>query len=203
MRKFLATFRNLFRRQRVERDLDAEVRSYSDLLQEEKMSSGMIASEAKRVARMSIGGPEQLKEEVRSARAGAWLETFWQDLRYGARMLRKNSGVAAIAILTLALGIGANTAIFSVVKGVLLNSLPYPQSDRLVKLAANDNDTLNPTTVSYGLVQDWKQRTDLFSAIGMYRDFQPSITGQDKPEIIVGIRASADYYEALGIHPIL
>ena len=195
--------RNLFRREKVERDLDAEVRSYSDLLQEEKMSTGMNSTEAKRAAHMNMGGPEQLKEEIRSGRSGAWLESFWQDLKFGARMLRKNSGVASIAVLTLALGIGANTAIFSVVKSVLLNSLPYPQSDRLVKLAANDKETLNPTTVSYGLVQDWKQRTDVFSAIGMYRDFQPAITGQDKPQMVIGLRASVDYYEALGAHPVL
>ena len=203
LKNFRSLARNLFRRKDVERDLDAEVRSYADLLEEEKLSAGMSPNEATRSTRMDLGGAEQLKEEVRSARAGAWIETLWQDLRYGARMLRKNSGVAAIAILTLALGIGANTAIFSVVKGVLLNSLPYPQSNRLVKLAANDNDTLNPTTVSYGLVQDWKARTNLFSAIGMYRDFQPAITGSDKPEMVVGIRASAEYYEALGVHPIL
>ncbi len=203
MRAILAMLRNLFARDRVERELDAEVRSYSDLLQEEKMSQGMKSDDARRSAQIELGGAEQLKEEVRTARAGAWLELFWKDLRYAARMLRKNPGFTAVAILTLALGIGANTAVFSVVKGVLLNSLPYPQSDRLVKLAANDNNMLNPSTVSYGLVQDWKQRTELFSAIGMYRDFQPTITGGSRPEVIVGIRASAGYYEALGIYPIL
>ena len=203
VQKIRGLTRNLFRREKIERDLDAEVRSYSGMLEDEKLSSGMSPNEAKRGARMNMGGPEQLKEEIRSARSGAWLESLWQDLKFGARMLRKNFGVAAIAVLTLALGIGANTAIFSVVKSVLLNSLPYPQSDRLVKLAANDNDTLNPTTVSYGLVQDWKQRTNMFSAIGMYRDFQPAITGQDKPQMVIGLRASVDYYEALGVHPIL
>jgi putative ABC transport system permease protein len=203
MNKILAIFRNMFRHEKIDRDLDAEVRSYSDLLEEEKMSNGMNSTEAKRAARMSMGGPEQLKEEIRSARAGAWLESLWQDLRFGARILAKNPGVTAIAILTLALGIGANTAIFSVVKGVLLNSLPYPQSDRLVKLAAADNDTPNPTNVSYEMVQDWKRRSNLFSEIGMYRDFQVAVTDQDKPEMLNGIRATSEYYEALGVHPIL
>jgi hypothetical protein len=77
MRKLIATIRNFLRREKVESDLDAEIRSYSDLLQEEKMSIGMNPHDAHRAARMSMGGPEQLKEEIRSARAGAWLETFW------------------------------------------------------------------------------------------------------------------------------
>src|ERR1039458_2813203 len=99
---------NLFRRENVERDLDAEVRSYSDLLEEEKMANGMNAKDARRSARLDLGSPEQLKEEVRANRAGAWLESLWHDLRFGARSLCKNPGVTAIAILTLALGIGAN-----------------------------------------------------------------------------------------------
>lgn len=203
LQKTRSLARNLFHRENVERDLDAEVRSYSDLLQEEKMSDGMNSTEAKRSAHISIGGPEQLKEEIRGNRAGAWLESLWKDVRFGVRVLSKNPGVTAIAILTLAIGIGANTAIFSVVKGVLLNSLPYPQSDRLVKLVATDNDTPQPTNVSYELVQDWKRRTNLFSAIGMYRDFPVAVTDQDKPEMLVGLRASAEYYEALGVQPIL
>jgi putative ABC transport system permease protein len=201
--KIRSLTRNIFGRDNVERDLDAEVRSYSDLLEEEKMSNGMNPGEAKRSAHMNMGGPEQLKEEIRGNRAGAWLESLWKDIRFGARILGKNPGVTAIAILTLALGIGANTAIFSAVKGVLLNSLPYPQSDRLVKLAAMDNETPKPMTVSYQMVQDWKRRTDIFSSIGMYRDFPVAVTDQDKPELLVGIRASSEYYEALGVQPIL
>jgi putative ABC transport system permease protein len=203
VQKIRSLTRNLLRREKVERDLDAEVRSYSNLLQEEKMSNGMNSADAKRAAHMNMGGPEQLKEEIRGNRAGAWLESLWKDVHFGVRILSKNRGVTTIAILTLALGIGANTAIFSVVKGVLLNSLPYPQSDRLVKLVAADNETPRPTNVSYGMVQDWKRNTDIFSEIGMYRDFPVAVTDQDKPEMLVGIRASSEYYEALGVQPIL
>jgi putative ABC transport system permease protein len=123
---------NLFRRKHIERDLDAEVRSYIDALVEEKIHAGMSAEEARRVARIEAGGIEQVKEEVRRARTGAWFDVLMQDVRYGARVQGRSPGYAAAIVLTFALGIGANTALFSVVNGLLLHRLPYRDPDRLL-----------------------------------------------------------------------
>jgi predicted permease len=125
--------RNIFAREKTDRDLDDEVRSYSDLLAQEKIREGMNPQEARRAARLHLGGVEQVKEEVRQARAGAWLDSVIQDFRYAARTLRKNPGFSAIAILTLALGIGANTAIFTLTYAVILKSLPVPNPQQLVR----------------------------------------------------------------------
>ena len=125
-------FRNLLRRDRTERDLDAEVRAHLDLLIQEKLREGLPPHEARRAARIELGGLEQVKEEVRVARAGAWLDSLWRDVRYGLRGLRRNASFTAVALTTLALGIGANTAIFSVLETQLWRPLPYPDSERLV-----------------------------------------------------------------------
>ena len=128
------TWRNLVRRASVESDLDAELRAYVDLSAGQKMKSGMSPAEARRAALIESGGVEQVKERVRDVRAGNLLETVLRDFRFGARMLAKNPAFTAAAVIMLALGIGANTAVFSVVNAVLLRGLPYSEPDRIVAL---------------------------------------------------------------------
>jgi putative ABC transport system permease protein len=198
--------RNLFRRDGVERELEAEVRSFAALLEEEQMSDGISSNEARRSARMGMGGPEQLKEEIRSARRGAWIETFWQDLRFGARMLRKNPGFTAVAVLTLALGIGANTAIFSVVHAVLLSSLPYRQPDRLVNIWGQMTGDGIPRNAFSD--PEWFELVDTnraFDQVAAYYANAGANVGSDEtaPQRITLAYSTASLFPLLGVEPIL
>src|SRR6266851_4514822 len=124
--------RNLFLPRRVEVDLDKEVHSHLEMLIEENIRAGMPPPEAQRAATIELGGIEQVKEQVREERLGNWLHSVLSDCRYGLRQLRKNPGATAVMVFTLALGIGATTAIFSVVYGVLLRPLPYTDANRIM-----------------------------------------------------------------------
>jgi predicted permease len=191
-------WRNIFAKQRNDRELDDELHSFIDQLAEEKIREGMAPEPARRAARIELGGAEQVKESVREARSGAWLDSLLQDLRYGARMLRKNPGFTAVAVLTLALGIGANTAIFSVVQGELLSPLPYSQPDRLVMIMES-NPRFAHVWVSYLNFRDWQRHAQSFLQMAAFRQQGYDLTDPGSPEHIDGSAVTAGFFETLGV----
>src|SRR5450432_2298694 len=201
----LALLRNLFTRPRLERDLDNELRSYLDQLTEEKRGAGMGAAEARRAASMELGGLQQVKEEVRQVRSGQMLEEFLQDLRYGVRTLRKNPAFTLIAVLALALGIGANTAMFSVAYGILLRPLPYADADRVAVVFIR----YFPRDFAFGTlcIRDylmWKDNNHAFEEPSLFTSRSMDIGGQEGvPEQVRGASVTAGFFPTMGVHPLI
>lgn len=191
------------RTKRMLEDLDQDIREHIERETQDNIGRGMPAEEARYAAVRKFGNITRVKEETREVWTFPRLEELLQDVRYGLRALRRNPGFTAVAVLTLALGVGANTALFSVVKAVLLNSLPYFQPDRLVTLARGDSQTLHPTNVSYGEVEDFKGRTRSLEHIALFRGWTPSSSDGGAPEMVFGLRVTRNFMDALGVSPFL
>jgi predicted permease len=197
--------RSLFCRESVDLDLEDELQSLVDLTTDENIARDMPADEARRAAKIALGGIEQVKEEVRAARTGAWLGTLLQDIRFGLRMLRKNPGFTAVAVLTLALGIGANTAIFSVVQCVLLRQLPYHDPGRLVEVWTSYLPQFPQFALSGADFNQWRSQAKSFAQMAAYWSVpvDANLTGAGNPARVEITYASSGLFPTLGVRPIV
>src|SRR5215813_12936704 len=199
--------RSLFRRAQVEQELDEELRYHIERQTEELIAKGMTEEEARYAALRAMDGVERRKEECRDMRRVRWIEDLIQDIRYSLRTLRKNPGFTAVAALTLALGIGANTAIFSVVRELLLRSLPYKDPDQLVMLRYIYQKEIKgcdpPAVYKVADFLEWREQAKAFEQIASYQPLTADLTGSGEPERLAVGYVSANLYATLGVAPAL
>jgi putative ABC transport system permease protein len=201
LNKLWARLRALLRKSELERELDEELRYHVERQTEQNVRLGMNPEEARYAALRNFEGVEQAKERSRDARGVRWIEDLWQDLRYGARMLVSNPGFTLMAVITLALGIGANTAIFSVVRAVLLKPLPYTDPERLVMVWESDAKTGGEFDVRISNFLAWRDEQQAFTQLAafQYQDF--NLSGGDRPERVQGVLVTANLFPLLGAQP--
>jgi putative ABC transport system permease protein len=194
--------RALFRRRAAEAELEDELSFHREHQLQKYAASGLTEAEALRLTRMNFGGLDQVKEECRDARGVRVMETLFQDVRFGLRTLRKSPAFTLVALLTLALGIGANTAIFSVLYGVLLRPLPYQDAGRLIVL----NETtprVGMVSVSYPNFLDWRAQSRAFPQMAAVHSIGFNLSGVNQPESIGGQAVSPNFLPMLGVHPFI
>jgi len=201
----LALCRNLFRRTAVEQELSAELAQAFEFLVEAKIRDGTSTSEARRLAAIELGGVEQLKEEIREVRAGYNLEALFRDVRFGLRMLLKTPGFTVVAVATLGLSIGANTAIFSLVNGVLLRPLPFPDAERIIYIEGkNPAAGISESNISYLDFTNWSQQTDLFASTAAYWTGEAHLGADgEEPERVPRAGVTTGFFSVLGVQPAL
>ncbi len=203
LRIIWARFQALFRKRELDAEMDDEMRSHIELRTQENISAGLKPEEARYAALRQFGWTESIKEDCRDRTQVRWLEELVQDIRYGARQLRKNPGFTTVAVLTLALGIGANTALFSVVDGVLLRPLPFPEHQRLVTLwESNPAQGVDQQAVSPPNFADWQAQSSAFEEMAFWtgpNDF--NLVTQDGSEKVRESYASSGLFRVLRIEP--
>ena len=194
--------RALFRRGAVERELDDELRFHIERSIAAHVEAGKSPEEAARLARLELGGVEAVKEDVRDARGVRPIDDLVADVRYGVRILRKAPAFTAVAVLTLALGIGANTAMFSLVDAILRHPLPYDRPEQLVRLHAS-KPSFEKGSISFPNFLDWQAQNRTFSAMAVSRGGSFTLTGAGDAERVSAALISADYFKVLGVRPLL
>ena len=202
LRSSLLRVAGLFHSERRDREFQAELESHVQLHVDDFVRSGMSLAEARRQALIKLGGIEQTRDAWRRQHRLPAIDSLAQDLRYAVRAMRKNPGFTCIALLTLTLGIGANTALFSVVNGVLLNPLPYPHSEQLAILYQKSS-LADQGAVSYPNFLDWQRQNETFSSMAAFRNQSFNLTGEGEPTRLSGHEVSADFFPTLGVKPVL
>lgn len=197
-RAFYLRIRHL-RRTGLERELDEEIRFHLEMAAQEKIADGATVREARMEAARAFGNAVALKERSRDMFTFVKAETIFQDLLYGLRGLRHSPGFTIAAVMTLALGIGANIAIFSVVKAVVLNQLPYREPGRLVVLGEADSGEKRSETVGFTTAYDWRRLSHSFESMSLYRDGEGVLVEQGEPELLHGLRVNYDFFQTLGV----
>jgi predicted permease len=200
--RFRALWNNVFRRQQLDRNLDEELQAYVELVSAEKVQAGVDPEEAHRYARRQTGGIDQVVQSVRDVRAGVWLDRLVQDVRYGVRTLAKNPTFSLVAVGTLALGIGANTAMFSLLDQVVLRLLPVSHPEQLVIIRETGNhygNSYGANTISWPMFEDLRDNNQVFS--GMFSRFPATVTigYGDRAAQIPAELVSGSYFPILGV----
>jgi len=191
-----------WQRERKQQELEQELQSHLQMAANDRAERGESVDRAQQAARREFGNVELVQQVTRDQWGWLWLEELFQDLRYGARTLRKNPGFTLVAVLTLALGIGANTAIFSVVNGVLLNPLPYPYPEQLVTLHES-KPNFEFGSISYPNFRDWRKDNRTFSSMAISRRIAFSLTGVGEAEQVRARFISSDFFSTVGVNPVL
>jgi len=193
-------FRNLFFFDRRDSDLDQELRSHLEMLIEENIRAGMPPAQAQRAARIELGGSEQVKEHVREVRLGNWLHSVASDCRYGLRQLRKNPGFTAVAVVTLAVAIGANAVVFGVLNALILHPLNLSDAESLYGIQHGNEAS---SYQSYPDYLDLRDRNHTFNGLTAYNAGQAGLDTGENPSRVWLYEVSGNYFDVLGIHPYL
>ncbi|HTP68841.1 MAG TPA: ABC transporter permease [Dongiaceae bacterium] len=208
IRELLHRLHSFFRRDQLDRELDAEMALHLEMAIEENLRKGMTQEEARRQAALRFGGTEQVKETHREARGLPWLDILKQDLRYTIRTLRRDRGFAAVAILILALGIGANIAVFSMVNTLLLRPLPFPHAEQLVWFTGNHGEGgLSGVTYNVSSYEEYAKHARSFQEVTCYQAFWGSteynMTAHGDPKHVQAVMVANNFFHVLGVNPML